>query len=183
MNHLIFTKNFWKAHLKPRDLAVDATCGNGHDTLFLSKLCTVIGLDIQADAIQKTETLLKEHGNKAILHRMNHSDIDSLPLPHEPRLIVYNLGYLPGGDKSITTLKETTLESVKKCLEILASDGAPCITCYPGHQEGNLEEQVLCEWAKSLPKNRWIVSYHKWLNRNKAPSVFWIQGFINSDKI
>ena len=65
MNHLIFTKIFWKAHLKSGDLAIDATCGNGHDTLFLSGFCTVIGLDIQTKAIQQTETLLKEHGKKA----------------------------------------------------------------------------------------------------------------------
>lgn len=182
MNNLLLTKNYWKGHLKPGDLAIDATCGNGHDTLFLSQLCTVIALDIQSSAIQNTEALLLEHGKKAILHRMNHAKIDSLTLPLEPRLIVYNLGYLPGGDKSITTLKSSTLESVKKSLEILAPDGALCITCYPGHKEGEVEEGLLVEWAKNLPKSRWLVCYHRWLNREKAPSVLWISGLKNSER-
>ncbi|MBX7065607.1 MAG: class I SAM-dependent methyltransferase [Parachlamydiales bacterium] len=172
--HLILAKETWKQFLKKSDLAIDATCGNGHDTLFLAELCSVIGLDIQAAAIQNTAELLENHEKKAVLHRMSHEKIDELPLPHPPRLIVYNLGYLPKGDKKITTMTESTLNSVKKGLEILGPGGALSITCYPGHEEGAREEIALEEWAKSLPSDRWLVCHHKWLNRKGAPSWLWI---------
>jgi hypothetical protein len=172
--HLQMAKEQWKHFLKESDIAIDATCGNGHDTLFLSELCSVIGLDIQGEAIEKTAQLLEEHGKKAILHRISHEKIDELPLPHPPRLIVYNLGYLPGGNKGMTTMVETTLASVKKGLELLAPNGALSITCYPGHDEGLKEEKALEEWASSLAQELWYVSHHKWLNRKRAPSLLWI---------
>ena len=172
--HLKLAKEYWKAHLKGSDLAIDATCGNGHDTLFLCELCSVIGLDIQQTAIQNTESLLAKHMKQAVLHRLSHEKIDTLPLPHPPNLIIYNLGYLPHGDKSITTQTESTLESVKKSLEMLAPGGALSITCYPGHDEGMREEKALEEWAASLPSDKWFVAHHKWPNRARAPSLLWI---------
>lgn len=172
--HLRLAKEYWKQLLKSCDLAIDATCGNGHDTLFLSELCTVIGLDIQTMALRNTENLLARHQKKAILHCLSHEAIDSLPLPHPPRLVVYNLGYLPHGDKSITTRMETTLESLKKSLDILAFGGALSITCYPGHDEGFREQKAIEEWAEALPSHRWSVCQHKWINRPKSPSLLWI---------
>ena len=171
--HLKLAKEYWKAHLKENDLAIDATCGNGHDTLFLSELCSVVGLDIQLMALKNTEELLTRHQKKAILQRLPHDQIDKLPLPFAPRLIVYNLGYLPSGDKSITTKTETTLESVKKSLEILAEDGAISITCYPGHDEGQKEEAALVTFLSSLP-SCWSICHHRWLNRHRSPSLIWI---------
>ena len=172
--HLQLAKELWKNFLKKGDLAIDATCGNGNDTLFLCELCTVIGIDIQETDIESTEKLLALHDKKAALHRLSHEKIDELPLPHPPHLIVYNLGYLPKGSKKITTMVETTLLSVKKSLEILAPQGALSITCYPGHEEGKLEEKVLEEWAAALPSNKWLVCHHKWPNRKEAPSLLWI---------
>lgn len=168
--HLTIAKNYWQAHLRPNDVAIDATCGNGQDTLFLSGLCHVVGLDIQPEAIAKTGALVP----KAILHRLSHAEIDRIPLPYAPRLIVYNLGYLPGGNKAVTTQTESTLESVQKGLAILAMDGALSITCYPGHEEGLKEEKALLEWAESLPSQKFSVCYHKWINRPRAPTLIWI---------
>ncbi len=172
--HLTVAQNYWKERLKPSDLAIDATCGNGHDTLFLSELCQVIGIDIQNEAIASTESLLARHQKKAILHRLCHSQIDTLPLPHPPHLIVYNLGYLPGGNKALTTKAELTLTSIKKSLEMLAPGGALSITCYPGHDEGMREETALLEWASTLPSTRSVL-YHKWLNRHRSPTLLWVQ--------
>lgn len=173
--HLTIAKDYWRAHLKKSDLAIDATCGNGHDTLFLSDLCSVIGLDIQTTAIQNTEALLARHQKKAILHRLPHEKIDILPLPYPPSLIVYNLGYLPRGNKSITTETAKTLKSVKKSIDMLTANGALSITCYPGHDEGLREEKALEDWAASLPSDRWLVCQHKWINRTRAPSLIWVQ--------
>lgn len=184
--HLHLAKNYWTAHLKPGDAAIDATCGNGHDILFLSQLLlkdeasVVIGLDIQGSAILNTDALLKrsllpEQMNRVLLHRLCHAEIMTIPLPFPPRLIVYNLGYLPGGNKSITTNTQSTLKSIENSLSLIAHDGALSITCYPGHEEGEKEEKAILAYAETLPSNRWSVCYHKWMNRPKSPSFLWIR--------
>ncbi len=184
--HLTLAKSYWKTHLKPGDIAIDATCGNGHDTLFLSQLLlsdsssAIFSFDIQPEAIQNTETLLKrnlspDHFRRVLLHRRSHLDLNAVPLPYSPRLIVYNLGYLPGGNnKSLTTQTDSTLESVKLSLELLADDGAVSITCYPGHDEGMREEAALLSFAQTLSSKEWNVCHHKWLNRPRSPSLLWI---------
>ena len=170
--HLALAKKYWKDLLQTeRSIAIDATCGNGHDTLFLAGICSVIGLDIQSQAIQNTEILLQKHHKKATLYPLSHEFIDSLPLPYPPRLIVYNLGYLPHGDKSLTTQTETTLASVKKSLAMLCEGGALSITCYPGHEEGAKEEKALAEWIAQLP---WAIVHHRWPERLRAPSLIWV---------
>lgn len=173
--HLELAKSYWKEHLKPSDLAIDATCGNGHDTLFLASLCHVVGLDIQATALQNTEALLLRNQKTAVLHRLSHDKIDELPLPTDPQLIVYNLGYLPAGDKSITTKTETTLSSLQKSMRLIARGGAICITCYPGHEEGGKEEKALLEFVSALPSTDWLVCHHQWLNRPRSPSLLWMR--------
>ena len=183
--HLILAKSYWKSHLKPGDIAIDATCGNGNDTLFLSQLLlsdpssAIFSFDIQPEAIHNTEILLRrhlspDHFRRVLLHRRSHLDLNAIPLPYSPRLIVYNLGYLPGGNKALTTQADTTLESIRLSLELLADDGALSITCYPGHEEGAREEKALLSFAEALPAKNWSVCFHRWINRPRSPSFFWI---------
>lgn len=169
--HLALARHYWQGHLQPSDLAIDATCGNGHDTLFLADLCSVVALDIQEAALQNTRALLEQHNKQAVLHLASHAKIDQIPLPSPPKLIVYNLGYLPRGDKTITTTLESTLESVNKGLSLLAPGGALSITCYPGHDEGMREEKGLEKWIDGL---RASTCHHKWVERPRAPSLIWI---------
>jgi hypothetical protein len=167
--HLILAKEYWKRHLKPSDFAIDATCGNGHDTLYLSTLLSeglVYSIDIQKIALEKTQSLLGQAKNVKLFHQ---SHADPLPLPKPPRLIVSNLGYLPGGDKSLTTMTTTTLQSLRLSLSILAPDGAISITCYPCHDEGAEEEIALLAFLKDLNYN-----YHQW-ERARSPTLFWIK--------
>lgn len=173
--HLNLAKKYWEDLLTAEDLAIDATSGNGHDTLFLAKICSVVALDIQEQAIEKTQKLLESHQSQAELHLLSHVHINTLILKSAPKLIVYNLGYLPGADKSITTKNRDTLLSVQKSLKMLAAGGALCITCYPGHDEGLLEEQALEKWIQSLDTNRWDITHHKWEIRPRAPSLIWIR--------
>jgi hypothetical protein len=179
--HLNLGKEYWERHLAPGDTAIDATCGNGHDTLFLAKmpLSALFALDIQPAAIVKTQELLAEHLTDEELRRvsflnMSHEDLRKVPCPLLPRLIVYNLGYLPGSDKSITTMTESTLASIVSALSILGEGGAISVTCYPGHEEGKKEEDAILEWAASLPSNKWEVRHHRWLNRKRSASLLWI---------
>lgn len=183
--HLTLAKSYWRAHLKPGDIAIDATCGNGQDTLFLGQLLlsdpssAIFAFDIQPEAIHNAELLLRrhlspDHFRRVLLHRRSHLELNAIPIPFSPRLIVYNLGYLPGGNKGMTTKTETTLESVKLSLDLLADDGALSITCYPGHEEGTREETALLSFTGALSPSEWLVCHHRWLNRPRSPSFFWM---------
>ncbi|MEN9654313.1 MAG: hypothetical protein RL235_425 [Chlamydiota bacterium] len=183
--HLTLAKQYWRAHLKPGDIAIDATCGNGHDTLYLSQLIlsdpssAVFAFDIQPEAILSAETLLKkhlspDHFRRVLLNRRTHLELNAVPLPYSPRLIVYNLGYLPGGNKQVTTKTDTTLESIKLSLELLADDGAISVMCYPGHGEGAKEEKALVDMASHMSSQDWTVCHHKWINRPNSPTFLWL---------
>ncbi|MBS0626461.1 MAG: class I SAM-dependent methyltransferase [Verrucomicrobia bacterium] len=170
-SHLDLAKSYWTALLKPGDWVIDATLGNGHDSLFLAEMgANVVGLDIQLQALEKSKNLLT--GKQIDLRLMSHAELDQLNLPCRPKLIVYNLGYLPGGDKSVTTRLETTLRSVSQAIEL--TEAALSIMCYPGHAEGEKEEAALAEWASHLPKDRWDVAHHRWTHRPRSPSLLWI---------
>lgn len=170
----------WRQHLEPGDVAIDATCGNGHDTLALAKRILPSGklyaLDIQKSALGAAKKLVEETLGKQdnIVYLLQ--DHETLPGEEEGvKLIVYNLGYLPGGDKSITTKTEITLKSVGAALKKLQPGGIVCITCYPGHEEGAIEQEALLEFCKTLDPKAFSITHHQWINREKAPSLLLIQ--------
>lgn len=173
-SHLDLAHQIWAKAAQPGDWAIDATCGNGHDTAYLAQHYSgVIGLDIQEKALENTQKLLQEGGvaHKVQLYRQSHETFPSIP--HPIRLVVYNLGYLPGGDKGLTTQVPSTLVSIRHALAI--SRGLISITCYPGHPEGQREEEAILELCQGLPADACSVSFHCWRNRQKAPSLVLIQ--------
>ncbi len=176
--HLSLSKKYWKEHVRPGDTVVDATMGNGRDTLFLSEIIgngAIFAFDIQKEAIEKTKTLLPpERSSQVTLLNQSHDSLEEISFPKAPRLIVYNLGYLPGGDKTITTKTPTTLKSIQSSLRILDPSGALSITCYPGHEEGAREEKAIEEFLSSLPSHKWLVCHHQFINRKASPSLFWV---------
>jgi putative rRNA methylase len=83
---------------------------------------------------------------------------------------IYNLGYLPGGDKSITTVYDTTIESIKGSLELLNKGGIVAIAIYHGHEEGQKEKDEVLLFLQNLSSKEYGVMLHKYLNRsNIAP--------------
>lgn len=177
--------HFWKMILPDQAKILDATCGNGYDTLFLSQILKnkgfgeVYALDIQKKAIEKTYLRLKEHFNEKELQNIHlvhasHEDLDFL-MNKAFDLIVYNLGYLPGSDQQLTTKLGTTLESLNQAVKLLNSGGYLSVTCYPGHEAGARETEGVINWAKNL-SSAYEVCHHCWLNRSdKAPSLILIQ--------
>ena len=182
MDHLELAHNLWQNHLNSSDFAIDLTCGNGYDTLFLADLLKdglVFGIDLQQKAIEATFLKIQEYKNVA-LFQLAHPNLPLLPI--KPKLAVYNLGYLPSGDKSITTTAPTTIASLDTIKDVLSLDGAISITCYPGHAAGLIEEEAVLLWAKNLAFAEWDVVHFRKLNRDRSPSLIWIKKKTSSHR-
>ena len=82
---------------------------------------------------------------------------------------MYNLGFLPGGDKDLTTVYESTLKSIEKALLLLNPQGILTIAIYPGHQAGKLEKEHLLDYCRKLPKHKFGVLYSQFVNRQNNP--------------
>ena len=181
-SHLELARLYWKMILQPGDWVVDATCGNGKDILQLVKfsLGGIIGLDKQQIAIENTSSLLKkslqeDQYKKIHLFCTSHIHFPSLAHNYPIRLIVYNLGYLPGSDKKITTITEDTLKSLNAALELLMPGGLITICCYPGHAEGAKEQSFLVQKAEELPSTQYAICHHTWPNKQASASLLLIQ--------
>lgn len=170
--------------LRPGDYAVDATCGNGHDTLLLAELVGPSGkvwaFDIQKEAIGETGTKLARAGmvGRVELIQDGHESMAG-HIPAPVRGIVFNLGYRPGGNRSIITRPETTLEALEQATRLLLPQGILTITVYPGHDGGNDEERAVSGWVNGLEQRR----FHSWRMGQvtvpaSAPYLFLIQKAI-----
>lgn len=131
------------------DTVVDATLGNGHDTLFLAKAVgqrgKVIGFDIQEDALVATAQRLKSEGigeDRYELHLKSHAEI-ARHVPVAVKAVMFNLGYLPGGDKAKITQMESTLIALSDAIDLLAPGGLMTVMCYPGHPGGDREAEAV----------------------------------------
>ncbi len=172
-------------HLHAGSIAIDATIGNGHDTLFLAKHVGesghVHGFDIQPDALSATTQRLSEANlaERVTLHQTGHENLSrTLPQANKGQIDValFNLGYLPGSDRSTITTSETTLPALAQALEELTPSGLLLVTLYPGHPGGDQEAADVAEWAKSLAPSLATASEYRLLNRSPhAPRLLLIQ--------
>ena len=165
---------YLRAALKPGGAAVDATVGNGHDTLFLAGLVApggrVYGFDLQEEAIKKTARLVTDHGYSKIVTLFNqgHENMNRF-VPEKVNGIIFNLGYLPGGDHTVVTKPDTTVKAVREGLDLLAEGGIMCIVVYTGHQGGQEEQDKLEYLLNGLDKSRYCASKIHFFNREQAP--------------
>lgn len=190
-SHLDLSHHYWHNHLRSGDSALDATCGNGHDTLVLARLLFPATpsaarkgqlhiLDVQPEALVATQKRLTEAlppsaHTQLHFHLQCHSSFPPAILPATLNLIVYNLGYLPGGNKQRTTRVTTTLLSLQAALPLLKEGGCISLTAYPGHPEGKEEEEALMQFCTTLPPQEWNICHHRFCNRRHSPSLFLIQ--------
>lgn len=146
------------AVLNDGDTAVDATAGNGLDTLFLAECVglhgRVFAFDVQADAITSTRGRLERAGIQNVqLTQRSHAELKAaLPadvLGHV-RAIMFNLGYLPGGDHCVVTDTSSTLTALNAALDVLGDSGMLTIVAYPGHAGGDAEARAVADWLMSL---------------------------------
>ncbi len=170
--------------LQPGDLAVDATCGNGHDTIHLARLVgpqgTVVAIDIQAQALDETRQRLGSAGlddGRVRLIRTCHTTIGEHIAPATAALVVFNLGYLPGGDHSLTTRTDSTTAALDAAVSAVRPGGLLVVTCYPGHPEGALEADAVESWMQAASSNAARVArYSQPFTRKPAP-ILWLAGF------
>lgn len=174
---LAMHKYFLKAHVKKGGTAVDFTMGNGHDTLFLSEEIGegghVYAFDIQEQAVRNTEKLLLEKKCPRNWTLINDSHANVRKYIHEPVCAgVFNLGWLPGADKNVTTRRESTDAAVEAALELLDHDGILLIAVYPGHEEGRLEGEMLTERLSKISRYQMSVSKLQIINSPGSPYFF-----------
>lgn len=160
--------------LKSGDRCIDATVGNGYDTAFLARAVgesgQVFGFDVQPEAIESTRARLETEGlaDRAILFQECHSRIADL-VEGEVRAVMFNLGYLPGGDKEVITQSETTLAALQSASESLAPGGRLTVVVYPGHAGGDAEADAVESWAGSLEQEKFGVASYRFLNQANSP--------------
>jgi SAM-dependent methyltransferase len=154
---------FLHSFVQSGQFAIDATCGNGHDTLLLARLVGenghVWGFDIQQKALAETGQRVADAGlscSVTLLHT-GHEELARL-VAVPVQVVLFNLGYLPGGDRAIITLPDTTASALKQALQLLAPGGIVLVTVYPGHSGGSEEQSTVEEWAAGLEPRK----YHSW---------------------
>ncbi|PWA48322.1 S-adenosyl-L-methionine-dependent methyltransferases superfamily protein [Artemisia annua] len=174
--------SIWKHVVKKGDAVVDATCGNGYDTLAMLNMVAdescngrVYSLDIQESALQNTASLLDglpdpDKKEMVKLIATCHSKMEEvIPRDVKVRLVAFNLGYLPGGDKTLITKSDTTRLAMEAASRIVASGGLISMLVYVGHAGGMEEYDTVEGFASQLSVNDWICCKLQMLNRPLAP--------------
>ena len=175
---LPFARTVLRTFSKSGDLVIDATCGNGHDTLFLSKLVgkdgQVFAFDIQANAIQKSQKRLMDNeadANVTFFHASHDNMTELLPDTVSGKIAagIFNLGYLPGSDKSITTTGTSTIGAIEQLLNLLKKEGVIVLVIYHGHDEGKREKELVMNFVENLDQTKAHVLRYDFINQKSDP--------------
>lgn len=171
----------FEKYIHKGDTVVDATMGNGHDTLKLANLVGecghVFAFDVQAKALQNTRERLEQ---AELLLRVtlicdSHENMTA-HVKAPVHAVVFNLGWLPGGDKTITTHLSSTLAAVHSALKLLTPMGMLILCVYPGHPEGMREKEALKALFTALPAQEYNCLEQRFLNAGEgAPECFLVQ--------
>lgn len=180
-----WSHHFLKQAVTPGDWVVDATAGNGHDTLFLARLVgdsgRVFAFDVQDQAVGAARERLQAAGvaDWCDVHHAGHERMKEL-LPGEAggRLaaVVFNLGYLPrSDDKSVMTLPETSLSAIDQARDLISAGGMLVVVTYPGHAGGDEEAAQVAAHLAALDHAEWNVQHIRCANRTSTrPPECWV---------
>jgi hypothetical protein len=170
-------------HLYLGDIAIDATVGNGHDTLFLAthigEKGQVFGFDIQQQAILSTQSKIEnelKYDNIALFNTSHSQMADHIPHTYHGNIkaIMFNCGYLPGSDKSVMTQASSTLTALHIASRLLIKEGIITIMAYPGHSGGDKETEEIKKWCGQLDSTQFIVNQINSSEKITAPLLFTI---------
>lgn len=175
---LPFARELLKKAVTDGDIAIDGTAGNGHDTLFLKTLVGdrgfVYSFDVQESAIEATKKRMIENNaeNDVALIHDGHENIEKYIKEDHKRQItgaIFNLGYLPGSDKTIVTQPDTTIEAVQAILHELKKEGIVVLVVYHGHSDGKREKDSLLQFVQELPQGKYHVLKYDFINQKNDP--------------
>ena len=162
-----------RQYVREGGIYVDATAGNGHDTLFLSQMAgqngRVYAFDVQTEALIKTKLRLEQNNsiNNVVLIESGHENMETY-IHSQVDAVMFNLGYLPGGDKEKATRPETTLCAVKAALRLLRPGGMLTVCIYCGHDSGQ-EKALLVSFLQALDSQLFEVLSISPENRKQPP--------------
>lgn len=172
-----YAHHFIKEHVQVGDLCVDATAGNGNDTCFLCELVgttgQVIGMDIQAMAVENTKALLKKKqlAERAQIVQDSHENMEQYAKAETVACVVFNLGYLPGGDHNLATKGTTSVKAMEAALRLLKKNGLLSVTIYSGGDSGFDEKEAVLQWLKGLDSKKYLVITSEYYNRPNHPPM------------
>lgn len=174
-NSTNLAKEICKLKLKNGDRAIDATMGNGNDTIFLRELVgeegSIYSFDIQEMAIENTRKKLNDINidmRNVELILDGHQNIDKY-VKEKVKLVMFNLGYLPGADHKLTTKADTTIEGIEKSLNILEKNGVVILVIYYGHEGGEEEREEVFNFISSLNQKEYNVAKLSFINQVNSP--------------
>lgn len=166
-----------RQHVEEGAFCVDATMGRGNDTEFLCGLAgprgRVVAFDIQEEAVRSTRQRLEAavpQCNYSLIHD-SHENMRKYVEPGTADCIVFNLGYLPGADHSVSTRPETTIEALNQSLDLLAPGGLLSVCVYSGGDTGFEEKDRVMAWLKGLDSGKFLVMVTEYYNRPNHPPI------------
>lgn len=168
---------FIREHIQPGDFCIDATAGNGNDTLLLCQLVgetgKVLAFDIQPEAITNTKKRLEEAGvlKRAQVIQEGHEKMSVYAKPDSVSCIMFNFGYLPGGDHKLSTRKETSITAITEGLHLLKKGGVMSLCIYSGGDSGFEERDAILEMVKKLDAKQYLVILSSYYNRPNNPPI------------
>ena len=175
-NARYLARDFLDGLIQPGDAVVDATMGNGHDTLYLAQKVGESGrvwaFDVQQAALDATRRRLEDNGcaGRVRLILDSHANMAAY-VDEPPSAILFNLGWLPGAPHGVTTRVETTLQAVNAALGLLREEALLTICIYPGHAEGAREREALLAWARGLDESAYDTMLRCYLNQSGDPPL------------
>ena len=162
--------------LRESDVVIDATAGNGHDTVFLAECVgesgKVLAFDVQEDAIQSARARVEAAGfaGRVEFHLKSHVQMAEHAEAGGVAAVMFNLGYLPGHDHEVTTRTTESLLALTKSADLLKSGGVLSVVCYPGHAAGINEAAAVESWMAERGSDGWRVARYAMLGtRRPAP--------------
>ena len=171
---LQYAQQLLKDSIDEGDTVVDATAGNGHDTLFLAQLVgdngQVYAFDVQKEAVDATLLRLLDHGleHRALVLNKGHEEVAQYV--HKPvAAAIFNLGYLPGSNHDIITKPATTTQAIEDLLKLLKVGGLIVLVIYHGHPGGKEERDTVMDYVSRLPQKHVHVLKYEFLNQQNNP--------------
>jgi len=177
LNTLFLAHKFVSEHVKPGNFCIDATAGKGRDTVFLCDLVKengkILAFDIQPQAIEQTNALIAAKGYQNIATAIldSHANMEQYAEPESVDCIMFNFGWLPGGDHTIFTRPDSSIPAIEAGLRLLKPGGVMSLCIYYGGESGYEERDALLTYLSGIDNQKYTVIINTFHNRSGDPPI------------